>query len=206
MVRRTGRLAVWDDERGFGFVEADDGTRLFVHVSSITRIATRPRAGDRVSFATGTGRDGRPAAVAVAIAGANPLDAAGRRRGAPARSAELRDYGRAGGAFLILILSLAAPSLGRAPLWLPGIYVGVGLLSALSYLADKRAAETGQWRTPEALLLGLDLAGGIAGGLLAQQMLRHKTAKAGFIATTVAITLTHLGLLLALNAGLLQLP
>jgi cold shock CspA family protein len=28
MARRTGRLAVWDDERGFGFVEADDGARL----------------------------------------------------------------------------------------------------------------------------------------------------------------------------------
>jgi len=206
MARQTGRLADWDDARGFGFIETDEGTRLFVHISSFGPSTIRPRIGDRVRFAAGTGRDGRPAAVAVAILGANPVDAVSRRRGAPARPAELRDYVRVGGAGLIGLLCLAVAAFGRGPLWLPGVYLGVGLLSALSYGVDKQAAEAGRWRVSETWLLGVDFAGGIAGGLLAQRLLRHKTAKASFVAASVVIAVLHLGLLSALLAGLVKWP
>lgn len=49
------------------------GERLFVHIKSIQRIATRPRIGDRLTFTRGTGPDGCPA-VASAKIGANPVD------------------------------------------------------------------------------------------------------------------------------------
>lgn len=205
MARQTGHLAVWNDERGFGFVHADDGARLFLHISSIQRIATRPRIGDRVSFATGTGRDGRPAAVDVLIAGANPVDPGYRQRGVTERS-EPRDWARVGTSLFIVVLVMTAVVVDRAPLWMPAVYLGLGLLSAFAYAADKRAAESGRWRTSERTLLGVDLLGGIAGGLLAQQMLRHKTAKPGFVTATFLIVILHVVALLSVLLGFTPVP
>ena len=203
--RREGRLELWNDERGFGFIRADDGDRLFVHISAIGRIATRPMTGDAVSFATGTGRDGKPAALAVTIKGANPVDRSVERRGAPPQEAELRDYLRIGGACVIVVLVFAALIFDRAPLWLLGVYLGLGLVSALAYLDDKRSAKTGHWRVSELRLHLVDLAGGIAGGLVAQLLLRHKTAKSSFATITTAIWLLHVALLVAVLFGAVRL-
>lgn len=62
-----------------------------------------------------------------------------------------------------------------------GLYGVASLLSLFAYALDKQAAESGRRRTPERRLHALDLAGGWPGGLLAQQWLRHKTAKGSFI-------------------------
>ena len=40
-MQQAGRLATWDDDRGFGFIEADGGERVFVHIKSIARLANR---------------------------------------------------------------------------------------------------------------------------------------------------------------------
>lgn len=194
MERQGGRLATWDDQRGFGFVESDDGARIFVHVSSIRRIATRPRIGDRLSFATGTGRDGRPAAVDVMIAGANPVDLGSRQLGVTERS-KPRDWARVGSSMLIAVLVMSGLVMDRVPVWMPAAYLVMGVLSAFAYAADKHAAESGRWRISEQTLLGLDVLGGIAGGLLAQQMLRHKTAKPSFGIATFLVALLHITLL-----------
>ena len=50
----------------------------------------------------------------------------------------------------------------------------------LAYAADKFAARSGGWRTRESTLLLLGLLGGWPGALLAQQWLRHKSAKPSF--------------------------
>ncbi len=50
----------------------------------------------------------------------------------------------------------------------------------LTYAADKRRAQSGDDRTPEATLHLLSLLGGWPGGLLAQGRYRHKTSKVGF--------------------------
>lgn len=203
MTRETGTLTLWDDDRGYGFVTSDGGERLFVHIKSIGRIATRPRVGDKVSFEIGKGRDGRAAATAVVIAGANPVQPVSRRT-AEDRT-ETRDYFRVGAAFVLIGMVMLAVILDRAPIWLVAGYGGLGLVSAIAYAADKTAAQGGRWRTAENSLHLFDLAGGIAGGLLAQQMLRHKTAKATFIAVTAAITILHFGLLAALLLGIYRL-
>lgn len=167
--------------------------------SQIGRIATRPQLGDRVSYAIGRGRDGGPAAVNVSIAGANPVKARALARGtetgpAPAASGynQLRTY-------LGLVL-LALVAIG----WLAGsirtalavVYLVMSAASAWLYYRDKQSAEAGEWRTSEDMLHGIDLAFGIIGGLLAQQLFRHKTAKRGFAAITYVIAAVH-GLWLA---------
>lgn len=59
----------------------------------------------------------------------------------------------------------------------------VGLMSLLGFLAmrrDKRAAERGAWRIPEATLLLIALCGGAIGVRIGQRAFRHKTRKQPF--------------------------
>lgn len=202
MARQGGELVQWNDERGFGFIAADDGQRCFVHIKSIGRIATRPRIGDRVSFTVARGYDGRPAARDVQIAGANPLNTAARLRGAPPIRQASVSWLPAAGAALILLLASAVVLLGRAPLWVPVAYLVLGAVSIIVYWFDKRAAQADRWRVSERSLHTIDLIGGIAGGLVAQQLLRHKTSKRSFAVATLLIALLHiagLGALLVLG-------
>jgi uncharacterized membrane protein YsdA (DUF1294 family)/cold shock CspA family protein len=193
-----GELIEWNDERGFGFIHPDDGgPRLFVHISQIGRIATRPRLGDRVSYSIGRGRDGGPAAVNVSIAGANPVKRRALARGSePVPQRKRRPALRYCAAAILAALALAGTATGAVPLLLLVAYAAMGVISAAFYYDDKRQAEVGGWRTSEARLNSIDLLFGIVGGLLAQQIFRHKTAKRGFAAVTYVITAVH-GLWLA---------
>lgn len=109
-------------------------------------------------------------------------------------------------AVLIVLLALAAVQLGRAPLWLLVVYLALGVVSIGIYWADKAAAEAGRWRIPELRLLSIDLVGGIAGGLVAQALLRHKTRKASFAGTTWIIVLIHVFALATLVIGFWDFP
>ena len=79
----------------------------------------------------------------------------------------------------------------RLPAEVGLFYLGMGLVSMVAYWRDKRAAEKDAWRTPEATLHGIDLVGGVVGGLLAQQLLRHKTRKQAFVVVTAGIATLH---------------
>ncbi len=61
-----------------------------------------------------------------------------------------------------------------------GVYLTMSLLCFLAYARDKSAARSGGWRTRESTLLLLGLLCGWPGAVLAQHLLRHKTAKASF--------------------------
>lgn len=113
---------------------------------------------------------------------------------------------RLAGAALVLGFALFAVSLGRAPLNLLWVYLALGAFSAFNYWRDKRAAERDERRVPERSLLGLDLVFGIAGGLVAQALLRHKTAKPEFGAATGLITAVHLVVLALLILGFVDFP
>jgi len=63
------------------------------------------------------------------------------------------------------------------PLWADVLYAGASALCFVLYAIDKSAAVDGRDRLPESLLLWPGLAGGWPGALVAQQVLRHKTAK-----------------------------
>jgi uncharacterized membrane protein YsdA (DUF1294 family) len=66
------------------------------------------------------------------------------------------------------------------PLLVGAAYLVTSLTCFVFYALDKSAARAKAWRTPEATLLLLGLVGGWPGGLLAQQWLRHKSAKQSF--------------------------
>ena len=78
------------------------------------------------------------------------------------------------------LLYLAATLAWDLPRLVGAAYLLVSLSCFLAYAIDKSAARNGNWRTPEHTLLLLGLVGGWPGALLAQQWLRHKTARRGF--------------------------
>lgn len=201
-MRDTGKLVHWDDERGFGFIETADRSRVFVHVTAIARMANRPRVGDILTFDTSSGRDGRPEARNVRVAGANPAGTRRVSRGGANSDARL-DW-RLPAAGLLLALAILAAGLGRAPVYLLAAYLGMGLISLFLYRSDKTYAQSGSWRISEVMLLGVDLAFGIIGGLLAQGAFRHKTRKGEYVGATILLTLVHLAWLGGMSTGLIS--
>jgi len=110
------------------------------------------------------------------------------------------------GAALILGLCAFAVSLGRAPFNLLLIYLIIGAISFFNYWRDKRAAEAGRDRVRENTLHLGDLVFGIAGGLLAQALLRHKSAKPDYANITAIIAGLHIAALALLVAGIVDYP
>ena len=77
----------------------------------------------------------------------------------------------------------------------PQVVLGVyGVMSLVCFIAtyrDKRKSLTRQWRTPERTLHLLELLGGWPGGLIAQQVLRHKTRKLSYQVIFWSIVALH---------------
>lgn len=86
--------------------------------------------------------------------------------------------------------------------WLAALYGFASLACFIAYALDKTAARQARHRTPERTLLLLGLAGGWPGGLLAQQLLRHKSSKPSFqLKFWCTVALNGAAVLAALQAG-----
>ena len=86
-------------------------------------------------------------------------------------------------AFALLLFAAMATgafAIHRMPSWAGLLYLGASALCFALYAIDKSAAIDRRERLPESLLLWPGLAGGWPGAIVAQQMLRHKTAKRSF--------------------------
>lgn len=198
--RRGGRIVDWNDERGFGFIEAD-GMRRFFHISDVERRDLRPAVGMRVRFVPAVSRD-KPAAVEVQLEpGGRPVPAQVQSAPRPTKGLD----GRLLAAGLFAAGIAVGTVFGRLPVEVAAFYFGMGIVSLVAYWRDKRAAERDSWRTPEATLHGIDLLGGIVGGLLAQRLLRHKTRKQEFVVVTAGIAVLHALALIAWVSPLREL-
>jgi uncharacterized membrane protein YsdA (DUF1294 family) len=80
------------------------------------------------------------------------------------------------------------------PPWL-AVYAIASLVTFLAYGLDKRRAQRGGRRVPEATLHLLELCGGWPGALVAQQVFRHKRRKARYLAAFAAIVALHIAAL-----------
>ena len=84
---------------------------------------------------------------------------------------------------ILLLLALPAVAVQRSSVdyqWVVAYGVLISALTYWVYARDKRQAEQGGWRVPEARLHLLDLLGGWPGGFLAQRRLRHKCSKGSY--------------------------
>lgn len=191
-MRYVGRLADWNDDKGFGFVTPHGGgDRAFVHIRAFERAVRRPVDGELISYAVVRDARGRLNASAVRFAG--QLSSASRKP----RTPDALWYALAAGFLAFLALGAA---LGRVPMWMAAVYAVASAIAFGAYGFDKAAARRGGQRTPESTLHLIDLVGGWPGALVAQRRYRHKSTKAAFQSTfwlTVAVNVTVLACLLA---------
>ena len=168
----TGTLTQWDDAKGYGFITPDGGgPKLFVHVKAFGLRPHRPFVGERLSYREGRDAQGKQRAQDVQGTAPRPMP--------PIRTP--RDHNRV----LLLVpgfacLVLACSLLWRVPNAAWGAYSAMSMATFIVYALDKRAALRGDWRVAENTLHGLALLCGWPGALLAQELLRHKSAKPAF--------------------------
>lgn len=170
-MRRHGTLKKWNDERGFGFIEPNEGPpEVFVHIKGYARRSTRPQVNERVTYFLETLADGKTRATDVRLLG----------HAEPEQTVEMGDPRRllAIPVLLGIVLSIAAKQ-GVAGAVGAG-YLVLSLVTLLAYASDKSAAKKGDWRVPEVNLHVLSLLGGWPGALVGQVICRHKTSKADF--------------------------
>lgn len=167
-MRRNGRIIRWNDDRGFGFIAADDGGKdVFLHISAFRDRGRKPEQNESVTYELGHDPQGRPKALAVAFVEKRPVS-----------------FGL-NSAFLLLaggVLSFVAGAafVGRLAPAVAGLYFASSIAAFFAYAMDKSAAKEGRWRIPEKYLHLFSLIGGWPGALIAQRLLRHKSSKTSF--------------------------
>ena len=176
-MRYQGRIAKWNDERGFGFISpAEGGGSVFVHISSFPRGDRRPGINESVSYTLAFDSHGRPQA--------NEVQFLVRSH----RSSPMRQIPRSGTAVVPIAFAISFLA-GLAALtavgwlevyWLALYYVG-SVITYGVYVQDKTAAQNAGRRIRESTLHLMSLVGGWPGALIAQVLLRHKTRKPSFL-------------------------
>lgn len=187
-----GRLVLWNDDKGFGFVRPDNGEKdFFLHISAIKNyrkgMSRRPELGDTVHFQPITDRE-----------------AAQQRRILHATIEQMTVVAPTlhhptswWQTFCLKALVGAPLLLSSYVIWKNGnplplaSYLFMSVLSILYYGFDKRNSLTNRWRIPEFYLHSFELLGGWPGALLAQNEFRHKNKKPSYQRIFWAIVALH---------------
>ena len=175
-MRFSGRLKTWNTDRSFGFIEPDGGGQeIFVHLSAVPSRFRPPKPGQSFTFEVEVHREGKKRAANIGVVERPPrISLAPREAPAPWSLGSALAIP----AFAVVYAVLATQF--RVSPWFALAYVVLSAACLMAYAFDKSAAVAGRWRSSERSLLVLGLLGGWPGGLLAQQLLRHKSSKASF--------------------------
>ena len=198
----NGTLKSWNDDRGFGFIEpVQGGQEIFVHIKAFPAGTGRPSVGQQLSFEVETTDNGKKRARSI------QYPARARARRSPrAESPAPWTLPR------LLVIPVFAAIYGyvawrwgfRLPVLLA--YLGLSLAAFMAYAFDKSSAIAKRWRTAEQTLHLFSLAGGWPGALLAQQLLRHKTSKPGFVGVFWITVALNVAAFVGWHAGVIPLP
>lgn len=69
-ILHKGQLLTWKDDRGFGFIKPDDGSKdVFLHISALKGEGRRPKVGDTILYERVLGAEGKVRASKASIQG-----------------------------------------------------------------------------------------------------------------------------------------
>ncbi|MEG4274403.1 MULTISPECIES: sunset domain-containing protein [unclassified Microcoleus] len=72
-VLNKGQLTTWKDDRGFGFIKPDDGSKeVFLQISALKEASRRPKVGDTILYDRVAETDGKVRATRASIQGVAP--------------------------------------------------------------------------------------------------------------------------------------
>ena len=210
--KQQGQVKKWQDDKGFGFIETENGDSLFFHINEF-KARRRPDVGEQVVFTLGRDNQGRMQAkdvqelkfVQQKMAKKNQqIRQRNHKRSAQAEfeAGQKKRLFLGAGFYGVLILLVVMDKLN----WLVvGWYAALGVITYTMYAKDKAAAQNGDWRTPESTLHLLSILGGWVGALIAQTYLRHKSQKTEFRMTYyLTVVINMAGLLFVLAGGGLE--
>ncbi len=180
-----GKLTVWKDERGFGFIKPSDGGRdVFLHITGLKKANCRPKVGDVIQYQLTVDNKGKVCACNAVI------EKVASHSELISSSLVLK------GLLLSLFplwgaISFALTTSNLIPLI---VYPAMSLLTFVLYADDKSRAIKGQWRRSEAMLHLCELIGGWLGAFIAQQKLRHKSRKVSYQIVFWVIVAAHIAI------------
>jgi uncharacterized membrane protein YsdA (DUF1294 family)/cold shock CspA family protein len=170
-MRIKGKIADWNDNKGYGFiVPLDGGPRVFVHIKAFRNRNRRPIVDDVVTYSVTKDEQGRTRAADATLAGDKLVAKPGRRGVVPAILLSA----------VFLVAVEISVVMGQLSAWIVILYLAASVITFIVYAFDKSAAQSGRWRTSEGTLHFLALVGGWPGAWIAQQTLRHKSSKSEF--------------------------
>jgi uncharacterized membrane protein YsdA (DUF1294 family)/cold shock CspA family protein len=210
MQELAGRVDHWNDQKGYGFILADDGRKVFFHISAM-RGAQRPQTGERVYFLLAQGEQRLSASHVrhsqLVVDNAQIRIKPRTRDAKKANPTAIPKPSATRKTFLLpehaipwksLILLLVLPLVAAIDViieygvwWIVAVYAATSLLTYYFYWDDKRRAQRNEWRIPETNLHFWSLVGGWPGAFIAQQQFRHKTKKLSFRAVFWLIVMVH---------------
>ncbi|MCE2571202.1 DUF1294 domain-containing protein [Motilimonas eburnea] len=172
-MRFQGKIANWNDDKGFGFVEPNGGgDRAFVHIKAFNPRSRRPIDGEVIIYELVREND-RYKATNVKFA--RDAKVSGNR-------SKKKERGSLGTFFAILfcLVLFTMATFGKLAIVVTSLYLVMSFITFVTYAMDKSAAQKGRWRTKESTLHLLSALGGWPGAFIAQRKLRHKSSKVEF--------------------------
>jgi uncharacterized membrane protein YsdA (DUF1294 family)/cold shock CspA family protein len=196
-MRTQGKLVKWNNDKGFGFIKPSTGGKeVFIHISELRNRTRRPKLNELISYTSAQDNRNRPRAIKATFA-------TDKKKNQNTSSPVVFPVILSTVFFVIVGVMVFA---GKMPLIVLILYLVLSLLAFVMYAKDKSAAHNGTWRTSEATLHMISLAGGWPGALIAQQKLRHKSKKQSFrfvFWITVALNFTLFMWLLTPNGSIM---
>lgn len=184
-MRDQGRLVEWFDDKGYGFIQPNDGLkeRVFLHIKDFAQKGPRPIVGCALEYVVQLDGQGRYKAKQVTYLKATQTVHAKTNRTSQNTLNAQKASSLQPMQIICIVYIVALAILSISGLLNGMILLFVSIINVMTYwfyAQDKEAAQINQRRVPENTLHILAFLSGWPAAWLAQQRLRHKTQKQPF--------------------------